>query len=68
MNERILKLLKTVTVDTSNMELILCMELQGKSFAPNENSPIRALDNIREALTNLRSAQIKLEAKNERTN
>jgi hypothetical protein len=36
-------------------------ELRGKAFAPDSNSPLRALEEVREALLNLRKAQQKLD-------
>ena len=60
MNEQIKKQLVNVTETVMLLEMNLSRELKGKGFVPDSNSPLRALEDVREALANLRLAKIKL--------
>jgi hypothetical protein len=61
MNERIEEQLSRVANSLFMLELSMSDELKGKSFSPDSNSPLRALEDVREALLNLRKAQQKLD-------
>jgi hypothetical protein len=61
MNERIKEQLSRVAHSLFTLELNMSDELRGKAFAPDANSPLRALEDVREALLNLRVAQQKLD-------
>ena len=60
MNKRIKEQLVNVTETVMLLEMNLSRELKGKGVVPDSNSPLRALEDIREAVTHLRLAKIRL--------
>jgi two-component sensor histidine kinase len=61
MNERIKEQLAHVANSLFMLELNMIDELKGKAFAKDSTEPLRALEEVREALLNLRKAQQKLD-------
>jgi two-component sensor histidine kinase len=61
MNERIKEQLTRVANSLFMLELSMSDELKGKAFDSDSTEPLRALEEVREALLNLRKAQQKLD-------